>query len=152
MFTVDVKQQYNSNHQSISQFRNSLTLLFRSSYKCSMGTNLNCMVVSPVGRCYCLPENLDKLWLHVTGHCAVVKSFDVATRERLQRGGGSHSRALLLSHCPPQQSAVFYPVRNATPDHNGASIKVILFVSTSVNKAYPVTSVYLMSTIRMKKE
>ena len=32
------------------------------------GTNLGCMVASSVGRRYCLPENPDKLWLHVAGH------------------------------------------------------------------------------------
>ena len=39
------------------------------------GTNLGFMVASPVGRCYRLPENPDKLWLHVAGHCPVVKSL-----------------------------------------------------------------------------
>ena len=39
------------------------------------------MVASPVGLCYCLPENPDKLWLHVAGHCPAVKSADVAARE-----------------------------------------------------------------------
>ena len=63
-------------------------------------------VASPVGRCYCLPENPGKLWLHVAGHCPAVKSADVVARERLQRGGGSPPSALLLSYCLLQQSIV----------------------------------------------
>ena len=54
------------------------------------GTNLACTVVSPMGRCHCLPENPDKPRLHVAGHCSAVKCCDVAAREGLQRGGGSH--------------------------------------------------------------
>ena len=60
------------------------------------GTNLDCMVASPVGRFYCLPENPNKLWLPVAGHCSVVKSADVAAREGPERGGGSHPCTLLL--------------------------------------------------------
>ena len=48
------------------------------------------MVASAVGRCYSLPENPDKLRVHVVGHYPAVSSADVATREGLQRGGGSH--------------------------------------------------------------
>ena len=43
-----------------------------------MGTNLDCMVATPVRRCYCLPDNPDKLLLHVAGHCPAIKSVDVA--------------------------------------------------------------------------
>ena len=61
------------------------------------------MVARPVGRRYCLPENPDKLWLHVAGHCPAAKSADVAVREELQRGGGSHPSTLLMSFCLLQQ-------------------------------------------------
>ena len=59
-----------------------LTLLYPSvqivPQNALMGTNLDCMVASPVGRCYCLPQNPDKLGLHVAGHCLAVQSANVA--------------------------------------------------------------------------
>ena len=58
------------------------------------GANLVFIVAS------CLPENPDILRLNVAGHCPAVKSTDVAAREGLQRGGGSHPCTLLLSYCP----------------------------------------------------
>ena len=51
------------------------------------------MVARPVVRYYCLPENLDKVWLHVVWHCPAVKSADVAERERLN---GAYLTAVTL--------------------------------------------------------
>ena len=76
-------------------------------------TKLDCTVASPVGRCYCLPENPDKLWLHVAGHCRVVKSVDVAAREGLQPGGGSHPLPYCCHIALYNNQLWFYPVRNA---------------------------------------
>ena len=58
------------------------------------------MVASRAGRCYFVPENPDKLWLNMVGHCPAVKSADVAAGEGLQWGGGSHPCTLPLSYCP----------------------------------------------------
>ena len=41
----------------------------------------------------------------------------------------------------------FYPVSNASPDHNGATPKPIPFDNTSVGKAFSATSVHTTSTI-----
>ena len=79
------------------------------------GTNLDCMMASPVERCYCLPENPVKLLLHVVEHCPAVKSHDVAAREGLQWGEGSPPCTLLLSYCPLQQSAVILPCMQCFP-------------------------------------
>ena len=46
-----------------------------------LGTNLYCMVASPVGPCYSLPKNPDKLRLHVARHFPAVKSADIAAQE-----------------------------------------------------------------------
>ena len=81
-----------------------------------------------MGRCYCLPETPDKLWLHVAGHCPAVKSADVTARQGLQRGEGSHQLTLLLSYRPQQESTVILP--RATP-------KPIQFVHASVGEAFP---------------
>ena len=43
----------------------------------------------------------------------------------------------------------FYPMRNASPDHNGAI--PIPFVNASIGEAFPTTSVYTTSTILAKK-
>ena len=84
-------------------------------------------------------------------HSPVVKSTDVAPREGLQRGGGSHPFTLLLSYCPPQQSTVIFPVCNASQDDIGATPKPIPFVNASVSEAFPSTSEYTTSTVRAKK-
>ena len=102
-------------------------------------------------RFYILPDNPDKLCLHVAGYCPAVKSADVAARQGLQRGGGSHYCTILLSHCPLQQSILILPVRNASPDHNGAIPKHIPFVNASLGEAFTSTSVYMTSTIRAVK-
>ena len=41
----------------------------------------------------------------------------------------------------------FYPVSNASPDHNGATPKPIQFDNTGVGKAFSATSVHTTSTI-----
>ena len=41
----------------------------------------------------------------------------------------------------------FYPVSNASPDHNGATPKPIPFDNTGVGKAFSATSVHTTSTI-----
>ena len=41
----------------------------------------------------------------------------------------------------------FYPVSNASPDHNGANPKPIPFDNTGVGKAFSATSVHTASTI-----
>ena len=74
------------------------------------GTNLGCMVALPVGRCYCLPENPNKLWLHVAGHCPVVKSADCAAKGR--RISSLYLTALIL---PSTTITVILPCAQCLP-------------------------------------
>ena len=64
------------------------------------GTNLDFIVANPMGGCYCLPENPDKLWLHEARHCPVVKKADVAAREGHHRGGRISSLHLTAAKLP----------------------------------------------------
>ena len=94
--------------------------------KALWGTNLDCMVDSPVGRCYCLPENLDKLWPHVAGYirrrCCTRRT---ATGRRIS--------SLYPVSCDFTPCAV-------PPNHNGDILKPIPFVNASIGEAFPATS------------
>ena len=114
-----------------------LTLLSRSSYICSMEDKSGLYGGQSSGTMLFFDRNPDKLCLHVSGYCPAVKSADVAAREGLQRGEGSHPCTLLLSYCPLQQSTVLLPHGQCSPDHNGATPKPIPFdkASWAVNHA-----------------
>ena len=140
---MDVKQQHNNNHNQCIYCPH--WMLFHSSTKAFFkicegvwgiltlpyssdcprnalwGTNLDFMVASSVGRCFCLPENPDNLWLNVVSHCPAVKSADVAAREGLQRGVGSYPCTLLLLIAIYNNQLCSYPVRHTSPNHNGAA-------------------------------
>ena len=69
-----------------------------------LGTNLDCTVASRVVQCCCLPESLDKLWLHEDGHYHAGKSFDAVALTELRQDEGSHLCILPLLGSREQQS------------------------------------------------
>ena len=95
-----------------------------------------------VVRCYCLPGNPDTLGQHVVGHRPVAESDYVVAQAGLQQDARSHPYTLLRSYCRNNNQLWFYPVSNASRDHNGATPKPIPFDNTGVGKAFSATSVH----------
>ena len=57
--------------------------------------NLDCMVASPMRRCYCLPEKPEKLWLHMAGHCPAVNQLTLVHH----RHCNEMEELITVSHC-----------------------------------------------------
>ena len=112
-----------------------------------LGSNLDCTVAMLVVRCYCLPGNPDKLRQHVVGHCPAAESDYVVA----QAGRNRTQDLIPIPYCGHiarnNNQLWFYPVSNASPDHNGATPKPIPFDNTGIGKAFSATSVHTTSTI-----
>ena len=93
-----------------------------------------------VVRCYCLPENPDKLGQHVVGHCPAAESDYVVAQAGLQQV----QDLIPIPYCGHiarnNNQLWFYPVSDASPDYNGATPKPIPFDNTGVGKAFSTTS------------
>ena len=125
-------------------FRRFLTLLSSSSHMCSIGVKSGLYGGHASGAMLLFAR---KSW-QIRATCGRALS---CCRIRLRCCTSGTQDLIPIPYCGHiarnNNQLWFYPVSNASPDHNGATHKPIPFDNTGVGKAFSATSVHTTSTI-----